>query len=163
MRTSLLEPKPHAAALILRLGLAAIFVVHGSLKIRVGVAVLPDVSVATQEAVGWAELVCGLLLAVGLFSRLAALVVIGLQVAAIALVSGKYAMDIVQFSPSGRVDFTRVGPEYNLVLIAMCLGVIVLGSGYMSLDHLIVSRWRRKVPAAVAPPVPPQPAAGPVA
>lgn len=149
MFATLFKPKTSLAALILRLGLAGIFVVHGYIKLYVTIPLIPEMSLPTQRAVGWAELACGLVLAVGLFSRLAAVGIIGLQAGAIALVSGKYALKVLDATARGS-DYLRVGPEYNLVLIAMALSVVVLGSGAFSLDHLLVCRWHRK-PAAAAP------------
>lgn len=143
MLANLLKPHADLAALILRLGLAAIFIVHGFIKIDQDSPLIRGISMTAQTVVGWAELVCGLALAVGLLSRIACLTIIALQVGAIVLVSGKHALEGVRVELTGA-DYMRVGPEYNLVLIAMCLGVIVLGSGACSLDRLLSSRWRRK-------------------
>ncbi|MBY0228259.1 MAG: DoxX family protein [Gemmataceae bacterium] len=145
MLAKLLEPKPDLAALILRVGLAAVFIVHGNLKVSVDFLVQREISLDTQRLVGWTELACGVLLLVGLLGRLAALAVIVMQSYAIALVSGKHALDLVRTTLKEHV--LGVGPEYNLVLICMCLGVIVLGSGRWSIDHLLAQRWRRPAPA----------------
>ena len=83
------------------------------------------------------------MLFVGLGSRLAALVLAFLQAGAIFLLTGKHALRGVPMKKWGA-DYTVVGPEYNMVLIAMCLGVILLGSGAFSLDHYLLAWWRRK-------------------
>ena len=60
--------KPHAdlAALILRMGLGFLFIGYGYIKLNQAHSMSEYMSLATQQAVGWAELICGALLAVGL-------------------------------------------------------------------------------------------------
>ena len=153
MFAKLLKPQVELAALLLRWGLAAIFIVHGYIKVVQPFELIPQLSLTAQAAVGWVELSCGLALAVGLLSRIAALPIIADQVGAIVLLTGKHALEGLTLKKAGA-DFMLVGPEYNLVLIVMCLGVIVLGSGAASLDHLLSSGWRRKKARAVPAPVP---------
>lgn len=154
MLADLLKSKESLASLILRLGLAAIFIVHGFIKIDVDVALTPRaMSLSGQRAVGWLELISGLLLLGGLATRIAAGVVVVLQVAAIALVTGKYAMDGVRYAPTGA-DYALVGPEYNLALIAMCLCLLVLGGGVVSLDRLIANARARANAAGATPETP---------
>src|SRR5262249_7082463 len=92
MEPTLLTPRPSLASLILRLGLAAIFIPHGWIKIDVGLysgeELISGVSRNTQILVGIAELACGLMLLVGLGSRIAAVVMAVVQVAAVLIVSG---------------------------------------------------------------------------
>jgi uncharacterized membrane protein YphA (DoxX/SURF4 family) len=109
-------------------------------------------SLGTQQAVGWAELICGALLALGLLSRLAALVVIADMVGAIVMVTGKrefFGMDV-----TAHGETFKPGSEYNIIIILVCLALLALGSGWFSLDHLIFSR-RRIVTGAAAAPVSP--------
>jgi hypothetical protein len=82
--------------------------------------------------------------------------VIVLQTGAIILVSGKYAMEGVRIAPKGE-NYMLVGPEYNLVLIAMCLCLLVLGGGVASLDRMIVARWAGTKSKAATPPSTPTP------
>jgi uncharacterized membrane protein YphA (DoxX/SURF4 family) len=98
-----------------------------------------EMTLEVQTAVGWAELLCGIALAVGLFSRLAAVGMIVTQVAAIVMVTGRHALQGPMIERTGA-DFGRVGPEYNGVLIAMCLAVMLLGSGKISVDHFL-AQW----------------------
>ena len=86
----------------------------------------------------------------GLLSRLAALLIIAIQVTAISLITGYHAMEGLKITKQG-VDWMRAGPEYNLVLIVMCLAVILLGSGAMSLDALIFGRGRLGSKAPIKP------------
>ena len=151
MVANLYKYRADAVALMLRLGLAAIFIVHGYIKVSVDFDVLPETSRTMQRVVGGIELACGLLMLVGLASRLAALPLIVLQIVAIVTVSGRYALQGLSMGAgmTPGPDYLKVGPEYNLVLITMCLGVIVLGSGIVSLDHLLAKWWRMKAtPAA---------------
>jgi putative oxidoreductase len=147
MFAKLLQPHVDMTALILRIGLAAIFVVHGYFKVIQHVPLIPEFSTHSQVLYGWAELICGTALLFGLLSRLAALGIIVLQAAAIVLVTGKWALAGLEMTSAGA-DFRRVGPEYNFVLIAMALGVILLGPGVVSLDHCISRLLRGKQTSA---------------
>jgi uncharacterized membrane protein YphA (DoxX/SURF4 family) len=131
------------APLILRLGLAAIFIVHGYIKVIQEVPLFPGrVSMELQAAYGWGELICGIALALGLLTRLAALGIVVLQVGAIVQITGKLALAGPAIERTGA-DYTRVGPEYNLALIAMALSLVVIGGGALALDHCIASVWNR--------------------
>ncbi len=143
MFAALLRPKVDFACLILRFALASIFVVHGYFKIVQLSALTPYMTLEQQTLVGWTELIAGVMLAIGFMSRLAALANIPIQICAIVLVTGKYALRVLKIESTGA-DYMRVGPEYNLVLIAMCLAVMVLGSGYISVDHCLLTFMRRK-------------------
>jgi uncharacterized membrane protein YphA (DoxX/SURF4 family) len=145
MFEKLLRPQVDLAVLLLRVGLAAIFMVHGYIKISQEYPLIEDVPLGTQVAIGWVELVCGFALVLGVLSRLAALVIIPIQVAAIYLITGNHAMEGLTIKKQG-VDWMRAGPEYNLVLIVMCLCVILLGSGSLSVDAFIAGRRRAKPP-----------------
>jgi putative oxidoreductase len=142
-----MEKKADLAALLLRLGLAVIFIYHGLDKItgsqndwgtswawRLWLA-RPDVQPgeevpwvmfpAVQMLVAYAELLGGVALLIGLFSRVAAIAMIIVQLGAVWLVT--YAR-----------GFAGVGGyEYNVALIVMCLAVLVLGDGALAVDKLI--------------------------
>jgi uncharacterized membrane protein YphA (DoxX/SURF4 family) len=156
MNTTLLAPRPSFASLLLRLGLAAIFVVHGWIKLDIGLEnstdqsseLIAGVSRSTQTAVGAAELVCGIAMLLGLGSRVAAVVLGIVQVGAILIVSGDQQTQVIR-SINVRAKYLTIGPEYNMVLGVMCLAIIVLGSGIYSLDHVIGCRMSRKKAAAV--------------
>ncbi len=148
------KPHPDLGALLLRVGLAAIFIFHGYHKVVLvvdGSTWTSDLSLTTQTVVAWGEFVAGLALLVGLLSRLAAVGSIVIQGGAIAMVTG--ARDFVShdFTRKG-FDFLRIGYEYNVAIIIMCLAVIVLGSGKFSLDHCLFRRRNAPAAAAVGPP-----------
>src|SRR5262245_31005630 len=97
--------------LLLRLGLAAIFIIHGYFKIMQNVPLTPELSTEAHFAVGWGELICGLALVFGLASRLAALGIAVLQIGAIILVTGQDALAGPQLDVTGKwFDLRRVGP-----------------------------------------------------
>src|SRR5437763_14289192 len=108
MLAKLLTPKVDAATLILRLGLAAIFMVHGWFKIDQDLPLLSQLTMTQNLLIGWMELICGTLLLVGLLSRLAVLPLIADMIGAIILVTGKHALEGPRIRATGA-DYTNVG------------------------------------------------------
>lgn len=147
MLSRALQPHPNLASLVLRLGLAAIFTVHGYIKAVMTNQLIHNLDYRLQTVVGWLELVIGFALAVGLLSRVSAAILIVLQSGAIVMVTGKNAFAGPTVHKWGA-DYSEVGPEFNMVLMVMSLAVIVLGSGTYSLDHLITRRRQRTATAA---------------
>jgi uncharacterized membrane protein YphA (DoxX/SURF4 family) len=94
-------------------------------------------SAAVQLAIAWSEVACGALLLFGLLTRVCAVLMIVVQIGAIALVTGAYG-----FSPTGAL-----GWELNFALVAMCLAVVVAGGGLWSLDRLV---WHAAAPRKAA-------------
>src|SRR5579859_3310985 len=81
------------------------------------------------------ELFSGVGLIVGLFSRIAALVIVLTMVGAIATVHFRFGFFLNWFgTQEGH------GIEYHLLAIALALVVVVKGAGAFSLDHLIHER-----------------------
>jgi uncharacterized membrane protein YphA (DoxX/SURF4 family) len=153
MLANLLKPRVDLAALVLRLGLAAIFVVHGIFKLVQEFPLNEDLPMPVQTFVGCVELIAGLMLAAGLFSRIAAVALAIEQIVIIGMVTHKFAWAGPKFTPEGA-DFTRVGPEYNLALIALAVAVFFLGSGAVSLDSVIMGALNRKKGMAPTPGAP---------
>ena len=89
-------------------------------------------------ATGAAEVFAGFASVLGFLTRPAALAVLVTQLVAIAKVNGKKGFDI-----------TKGGFEYNLVLIAVAVGLLVSGPGGFSLhevlEHLAEGRGPRRV------------------
>jgi putative oxidoreductase len=123
----------HVAPLILRLGLAVIFIYHGWEKVSQGGGtkwagdMYPPY---VQFPVAWGEFLGGIALAVGFLSRLAAAGIIVIMVGAIHQVHWAKGFSLAQS-----------GFEYNFALIVMSAAVILLGGGALSLDYLM---WRRR-------------------
>jgi putative oxidoreductase len=171
--------RANTVALVLRLGLAVIFIFHGLDKIistnggagwvtrmyermpenvatkpedqRVPSVEIPTslTFAGTQLAVAWGELLGGLALAFGLLTRVAALGLIIIQIGAVCLVT---------FPRGFRFD-RGGGYEYNLALLAMCLALLILGAGTWSVDGWLSRRRQKARSQAAAPPPAGTPAA----
>jgi putative oxidoreductase len=125
--------------LALRVALGLVFLGHGAQK-AFGAFGGPGFAGATgfigslgfRPARFWAglavggELLAGALFVLGLFTPLAALLVLGTMAVAIAKVHGPKGF----FAQNG-------GYEYNLVLIFAALALLLAGPGTYSLDHLL--------------------------
>src|SRR5205814_5818887 len=127
---------------------ASIVIFHGYLKIITegGTGWSPDLPNAAQVAIAWAELIGGVAVGLGLFSRLFALVFAVIMLGAILTVTGQrdfvylsyYAVEIKGYR------WSRVGYEYNFAIIVMSLALLILGSGHWSLDYCIFHAWRKR-------------------
>jgi uncharacterized membrane protein YphA (DoxX/SURF4 family) len=130
--------------LMLRMALALIFIVSGLPKInentRWGLewaagANPPPEMVVIQAVVSWGEVVGGVLLAVGLLTRLCAFVLFFVQGGAMYVLSQQHA-----FFDIGEQFKGMVGPEYNLALMAMCAALFFMGAGSIALDRFFRSK-----------------------
>jgi putative oxidoreductase len=113
------------APLVLRLALAAVFIYHGWQLVMSdtawGTAWMKGANAqpaAVQAAVAWGELLGGLAVLLGFLTRWAAAGLAIIMVGAIVTVHARNGFDI-----------THGGFEYNLVLIAVCVALILLGPG----------------------------------
>jgi uncharacterized membrane protein YphA (DoxX/SURF4 family) len=144
MLNDLLKPHIQLGSFLLRLGLACIFIFHGYIKVvqGFGSAWHPTLTEATQVAVTYGELLCGSCFLFGLFSRLAALGIVVIQVGAIIIEKAKLDFINTDFiKPSVlHIGGAPTGVEYNFALITMCLAVLAIGSGMVSLDYLFFGR-----------------------
>ena len=133
------------APFVLRLGLAVVFVYHGLSKLgpetRWGTAWDAELAPAAQAAVAWGEFVGGVALAIGFLVRLAGLGLLVIMAGAVALVHGPNGFALV--SPEVPSTAAEMGYEYHFVLIVVCLGVVLLGSGPLGLDHWLLPGGRR--------------------
>jgi putative oxidoreductase len=132
------------AALLLRLTAAAIFLPHGYAKVfgKGGVAAfaadLPSYHLPTflGYIAAYAEFAGGILLIVGLLSRLAAfLLACSMFVVAFVIV----LPDALHDAPT-LLGITKA-IELPLSLMAITLAIVFLGSGRLSLDRLVV--WKK--------------------
>jgi putative oxidoreductase len=121
--------------LLLRIGLAAVFIYHGAEKVQLGGGANwhpdPDFPTYQQLAVAWGELVGGIAVAVGLLTRLAALGLAAIMVGAIITIHG----------PNG-FSLADGGFEYNFVLLIICLSLILMGAGTLSVDRFFSLKRR---------------------
>jgi putative oxidoreductase len=124
--------------LCMRVGVGAVFVVHGWQKFdQIGVSnfagFLESLNVPAPEAVAWlqtiAEGIGGLLLIAGLMTRLVTLPLIAILIGAITLV--KVDLPGVGFVVDSSVG---IGWELETGLLAGLLGLLFVGPGRLSLD-----------------------------
>jgi putative oxidoreductase len=119
--------------LLLRVGLATVFIFHGlqltSPDKEWGAAWMPGESppaAPIQMAVAWGELIGGIALAFGFLTRLAAAGITAIMAGAIALVHGPHGFDL-----------QNKGFEYNFILIVMCLCLVLGGPGPFAVDRFL--------------------------
>src|SRR4030095_13395266 len=125
--------------LVVRVVVGLLFVGHGAQKLfgwfggygpkgtggwMESIGIKPGVAMAV--AAGLMELIGGLLFAAGLLTPLAAALIVLAMLGAIVKVHG----------PNG-LWATANGYEYNLVLVAIAIGVALTGAGDYSIDALI--------------------------
>ncbi|MCZ6794215.1 MAG: DoxX family protein [Planctomycetota bacterium] len=135
--------------LFMRLTLGAIFVVHGIGKVMAfegfskniaGIGLEPSGLLAVCAVA--AELGGGLLLILGIFPRIGALSIGAVMAAAIVLVHGQHgfglvfratAEEIARWKDVQGAKIVPNGVEYNLALLAMCVHLVLVGGGKISL------------------------------
>ena len=127
--------------LVLRLGLAFVFIYSGLQKITVpgtgwGSSWIPDapdfikpLPAPAQLAVAWSELIGGIALGLGLLTRLAALGIAGIMVGTIYWLTGAQGF--------------KSGWDYNFAVIVMCLALMISGGGTLAVDQVI--RIKRRI------------------
>lgn len=128
------------APLLLRAGLAVIFIYHGWEKVGGqghdwGANWAPSAASLPREQqlmVSWGELVGGIALAVGLLSRVAAL---GL---AVIMGGAIYTVHL----PHG-FSLADGGFEYAFALLMICLAVMFGGPGALAIDHFFRRRPKK--------------------
>lgn len=133
------------AALVLRLVAGAIFVPHGWSKVlgENGAAAFASdmasgyhIPVFLGYVAAYAELVGGILLIVGLLTRLDALLLAGTMFVATFIVQ---LPDALYEVPPGAIKaFVAMKEiELPLAMFAICAAIVLTGPGRVSLDHLL--------------------------
>ncbi len=121
--------------LVLRFGLAVIFIYHGIEKVGQGGGTNWDQHLGTagflQFLVAWGELLGGIAMALGLLTRIAAGGLSIIMLGAIATVTGQHGFSLQDG-----------GFEYNFAILVMCAALILIGPGNLALDRFV--RLRRK-------------------
>ncbi len=122
--------------LLLRLGLAAVFLYHGLDQVtgpehEWGAHWHPSLPPAVQLLVAWGELLGGLAMLLGFLTRPAAVGLAIIMAGAIATVHWEHGFSAVQG-----------GWEYNFILILVCAALVLLGGGNLAVDRLFVLRRR---------------------
>ncbi|MBI1805994.1 MAG: DoxX family protein [Ignavibacteria bacterium] len=137
---------PSLSALLLRLALGYIFIPHGYQKLfkepgPKGVAgFFKNIGVPAPlffaYVVGSVEFFGGILLILGLLTRVAALLIVINMF--IAIVKVKYKTGLIsKVMEGGWVG----GYELDLALVTMALVLVVFGSGKFSIDFVVLKQW----------------------
>jgi len=125
-----------AAPLVLRIVIGGLFIWHGIDKFDVGISMIEEMftmwGVAapglTAPLTAVVEIVAGIMLVVGLGTRVAAMALSVVMIGALIYV--KQDLGIISSQP-------MPGAELDLALLAGLVAVIVLGPGRLSLDHQV--------------------------
>jgi putative oxidoreductase len=136
---------PSWSHLVVRLGLGAVFFAHGAQKVlgwfggpglrgtityfQQGLGIPPAATVMAALI----EFVGALCLIVGFLARPAALGIIAVMLVAIGTVHRKHGFFVNWALTPGKGH----GYEFNLVLIAMALSILMGGAGVFSVDRLL--------------------------
>ncbi|PAE37851.1 DoxX family protein [Bacillus sp. 7884-1] len=125
--------------LIIRLVIGLLFVGHGAQKLFgwfggyglkgtggwfESIGIIPGVTMALFA--GLAELIGGLLFALGLLTPLAGIII-----------AGTMAMAIVKVHAPNGLWSTANGYEYNLTLLSVAIGIALIGPGQYALDSFL--------------------------
>lgn len=126
--------------MVLRVAVGGIMALHGWQKLvdmgpaMFGQSMIADLGLPAPELLGWivtlTELIGGVLLVLGLLTRISAAVLTVLLLGATILVKP----DLGVIAPLGSM---LPGAELDLALIAGALGVVLLGPGRPSIDYLV--------------------------
>lgn len=112
----------------IRLALGAIFIVHGTVKFDPGfIGFLTNIGVPAemQIIIALAETVPGILLILGVLTRISASILSIDMLGAIF-----YVKHAANFTGQG-------GYEFDLIILAGCLSMIVIGPGRVSISHIV--------------------------
>lgn len=134
-----------AAALLLRVAAGLIFLPHGWSKIAgeggsaafaADIAANYGIPAFLGHVAAYAEAVCGVLLIVGLLTRIDALLLAATMFVATFVVQLPDAL--FEVPPAAIRAFVAIrGIETPLALFAICTALLILGPGRLSLDHLL--------------------------
>jgi putative oxidoreductase len=150
MVAKLLRTEDDAVLAILRMALGLVFFAHGVQDLgwldvyssNSALEVVPEtVGISASFFFsGTAELIGGLGLILGLFSRIAAFGLATNILAAIMLVHGRHGFFMNWLNNQGGE-----GIEYHLLALAITLSVLLNGSGAFSFDQALLRRFAPKI------------------
>lgn len=135
---------PSWSHLVVRLGLGIVFVAHGGQKVfgwfgghglRATLTAFQGMGIPAPAAAtaAFIELLGGLAMVTGLLARPAAVGLMVVMLVAIAKVHARHGFFINFAGTPGRGH----GYEFNFVLVAMALSILIGGAGVLSLDRAI--------------------------
>jgi putative oxidoreductase len=122
--------------LLLRLGLAVIFIYHGLDLVggeehHWGTTWNPNLPPAVQALVAWGQLLGGIALGLGFLTRAAAIGIAIIMIGAVATVHWPHGFDV-----------RHGGFEYNFAILVLCAALIVGGGGIWAVDRLFRLKQR---------------------
>lgn len=138
-------------ALPLRLALGSVFIAHGAQKVfgvfggpglnkwMSGNPPFPFMQSGAKfwlAAAAFSELVGGVLVVLGLFTRVGALFLLGVMTTAI------FGVHLANGFFAGRPEGTAGGIEFPMTLAAICLALLITGGGQVSADMALSRRKR---------------------
>ena len=118
-----------------RLSVGVIFIVHSIGKFEPGFADFissKGMPPEMQIPIALAELIPGILLIIGVLSRISASLLAVIMIGAIFVIKGATSLT------------GQGGVEFDVILLAACLVIIVIGPGRISLSYII-----KKIPRAI--------------
>ena len=141
---AVLATYPSWSHLVVRVALGVVFVAHGGQKVfgwfgghglRATIGAFKGMGVPPTAAAlaAFIEFFGGVALLLGLLARPAAVGIIAIMLVAIAKVHARHGF----FVNFGGVPGKGHGYEFNFVLIAMALSILIGGAGVLSVDRAI--------------------------
>ena len=138
---------PSWSHLVVRLGLAVVFIAHGGQKVFgwfggpglrgvIGFFKTMGIPPAASTLAAFIEFLGGLSMLIGFLVRPAAFGLMVVMLVAIAKVHGRHGF----FINFGGVPGKGHGFEFNFALIAMALSILIGGAGVLSIDYMIAPR-----------------------
>lgn len=152
MKDILFNTNDNLASTILRIAVGVIVFIHGATKLGdgfesfeqfiIGYMQLPPIVV---YATVFIETLSSLMLILGFATRVNAIAMFGLFVGMIVSVHGQIGF---MMNWNGQYDAGMEGYEYHLLVLAICIGLIVLGGGRFSADRYIQKHSKLKMAKA---------------
>jgi uncharacterized membrane protein YphA (DoxX/SURF4 family) len=133
------------ACLMLRVSLGVIFIVHGCAKIQheMGTSWEREFPAWMNAALAWGELVGGIALVLGVFTRVIAGAFAITMCCALYVVGTVKGFTGIPDTVIKTFDYLRVGAEFPFALLFQCGALLLLGGGALSVDHYLLPRLRR--------------------
>ena len=133
---------------MLRIVIGGLFIWHGIDKFNVGISMIEEMFTMwgvpapglTAPLTAVVEIVAGIMLVVGLGTRVAAMALSVVMIGALIYVKQDLGIISSQPMPGAELDLALLagpGAELDLALLAGLVAVIVLGPGRLSLDHQV--------------------------
>ncbi|MEM7484326.1 MAG: DoxX family protein [Bacteroidota bacterium] len=148
MKELIFKTNDNIASTILRVALGVIILIHGSTKLGSGFELFEQFITGYMQlpaivayATVFIETAGSLMLILGVATRVNAMAMFGLFVGMILTVHAAIGF---QMNWNGQYEAGMEGYEYHLLILTICAGLIILGGGRFSVDHIIQETNERK-------------------